>query len=165
MPILEILKFPDPRLRKIAKPVTDFDDQLKILSQDMLNTMYQAPGIGLAATQVNVHIQMIVLDVSETKDQPVILVNPILELSGDILEAEEGCLSLPGVYEKVSRRTIAQVSGQDIDGNHVNFTSEGLLAICIQHEVDHLLGKVFVDYISSLKRSRIKRKLVKNKVA
>jgi len=165
MPILEILKFPDPRLRKIAKPVTDFDDQLKILSQDMLNTMYQAPGIGLAATQVNVHIQMIVLDVSETKDQPVILVNPKLELSGDILEAEEGCLSLPGVYEKVSRRTIAQVSGQDIDGNHVNFTSEGLLAICIQHEVDHLLGKVFVDYISSLKRSRIKRKLVKNKVA
>ena len=165
MPILEILKFPDPRLRKIAKPVTDFDDQLKTLSQDMLNTMYQAPGIGLAATQVNVHIQLIVLDVSETKDQPVILVNPILELSGDILEAEEGCLSLPGVYEKVSRRTIAQVSGQDIDGNHVNFTSEGLLAICIQHEVDHLLGKVFVDYISSLKRSRIKRKLVKNKVA
>ena len=165
MPILEILKFPDPRLRKIAKPVTDFDDQLKILSQDMLNTMYQAPGIGLAATQVNVHIQLIVLDVSETKDQPVILVNPILELSGDILEAEEGCLSLPGVYEKVSRRTIAQVSGQDIDGNHVNFTSEGLLAICIQHEADHLLGKVFVDYISSLKRSRIKRKLVKNKVA
>ena len=165
MPILEILKFPDPRLRKIAKPVTDFDDHLKTLSQDMLNTMYQAPGIGLAATQVNVHIQMIVLDVSETKDQPVILVNPILELSGDILEAEEGCLSLPGVYEKVSRRTIAQVSGQDIDGNHVNFTSEGLLAICIQHEVDHLLGKVFVDYISSLKRSRIKRKLVKNKVA
>jgi len=165
MPILEILKFPDPRLRKIAKPVTDFDDHLKTLSQDMLNTMYQAPGIGLAATQVNVHIQMIVLDVSETKDQPVILVNPILELSGDILEAEEGCLSLPGVYEKVSRRTIAQVSGQDIDGNHVNFTSEGLLAICIQHEADHLLGKVFVDYISSLKRSRIKRKLVKNKVA
>jgi len=165
MPILEILKFPDPRLRKIAKPVTDFDDHLKTLSQDMLNTMYQAPGIGLAATQVNVHIQLIVLDVSETKDQPVILVNPILELSGDILEAEEGCLSLPGVYEKVSRRTIAQVSGQDIDGNHVNFTSEGLLAICIQHEADHLLGKVFVDYISSLKRSRIKRKLVKNKVA
>jgi len=165
MPILEILKFPDPRLRKIAKPVTDFDDHLKTLCQDMLNTMYQAPGIGLAATQVNVHIQLIVLDVSETKDQPVILVNPILELSGDILEAEEGCLSLPGVYEKVSRRTIAQVSGQDIDGNHVNFTSEGLLAICIQHEADHLLGKVFVDYISSLKRSRIKRKLVKNKVA
>ena len=165
MPILEILKFPDPQLRKIAKPVTDFDDQLKTLSQDMLNTMYRAPGIGLAATQVNVHIQLIVLDISETKDQPVILVNPKLELSGDILEAEEGCLSLPGVYEKVSRRTIAQVSGQDIDGNHVNFTSEGLLAICIQHEVDHLLGKVFVDYISSLKRSRIKRKLVKNKVA
>jgi len=165
MPILEILRFPDPRLRKIAKPVTDFDSHLKVLSQDMLNTMYQAPGIGLAATQVNVHIQLIVVDISETKDQPVILVNPELELSGDILEAEEGCLSLPGVYEKVSRRTIAQVSGQDIEGNRVNFTSEGLLAVCIQHEVDHLLGKVFVDYISSLKRSRIKRKLVKNKVA
>ncbi len=165
MAVLEILKFPDSRLRTIAKPVKDFGENLKTLSEDMLNTMYQAPGIGLAATQVNVHIQLIVVDISETKDQPVVVVNPQLDLSGDILEAEEGCLSLPGIYEKVSRQTIAQVSGQDINGSELNFTSEGLLAVCIQHEVDHLQGKVFVDYISSLKRSRIKRKLAKNKVA
>ncbi len=165
MPALEILQFPDPRLRTIAKPVNDFDKNLKTLSQDMLDTMYKAPGIGLAATQVNVHIQLIVVDISQTKDEPLILVNPELELSGDILEAEEGCLSLPGIYEKVSRRTVANVSGQDIEGKDINFTSEGLLAVCIQHEVDHLRGKVFVDYISSLKRSRIKRKLVKNRVA
>tara|TARA_B100000686_G_C16505351_1_gene819267 strand:+ start:333 stop:830 length:498 start_codon:yes stop_codon:yes gene_type:complete len=165
MPALEILQFPDPRLRTIAKPVNDFDKNLKTLSQDMLDTMYKAPGIGLAATQVNVHIQLIVVDISQTKDEPLILVNPELELSGDILEAEEGCLSLPGIYEKVSRRTVANVFGQDIEGKDINFTSEGLLAVCIQHEVDHLRGKVFVDYISSLKRSRIKRKLVKNRVA
>ena len=165
MAVLEILKFPDSRLRTIAKPVKDFGENLKTLSEDMLNTMYQAPGIGLAATQVNVHIQLIVVDISETKDQPVVVVNPQLDLSGDILEAEEGCLSLPGIYEKVSRQTIAQVSGQDINGHSMSFTSEGLLAVCIQHEVDHLQGKVFVDYISSLKRSRIKRKLAKNKVA
>jgi len=165
MSVLEILKFPDPRLRTIAKPVDDFGKNLKTLSQDMLDTMYRAPGIGLAATQVNVHIQLIVVDISQTKDEPVILVNPELELSGEILEAEEGCLSLPGIYEKVSRRTIAKVFGQDIEGNDINFTSEGLLAVCIQHEVDHLRGKVFVDYISNLKRSRIKRKLVKNRVA
>ena len=165
MPALEILQFPDPRLRTIAKPVDDFDKNLKTLSQDMLDTMYKAPGIGLAATQVNVHIQLIVVDISQTKDEPLILVNPELELSGDILEAEEGCLSLPGIYEKVSRRTVANVFGQDIEGKDINFTSEGLLAVCIQHEVDHLRGKVFVDYISSLKRSRIKRKLVKNRVA
>ena len=165
MPALEILQFPDPRLRTIAKPVNDFDKNLKTLSQDMLDTMYKAPGIGLAATQVNVHIQLIVVDISQTKDEPLILVNPELELSGDILEAEEGCLSLPGIHEKVSRRTVANVFGQDIEGKDINFTSEGLLAVCIQHEVDHLRGKVFVDYISSLKRSRIKRKLVKNRVA
>ena len=105
------------------------------------------------------------VDISQTKNEPVILVNPELELSGEILEAEEGCLSLPGIYEKVSRRTIAKVFGQDIEGNDINFTSEGLLAVCIQHEVDHLRGKVFVDYISNLKRSRIKRKLVKNRGA
>ena len=142
MPALEILQFPDPRLRTIAKPVNDFDKNLKTLSQDMLDTMYKAPGIGLAATQVNVHIQLIVVDISQTKDEPLILVNPELELSGDILEAEEGCLSLPGIYEKVSRRTVANVFGQDIEGKDINFTSEGLLAVCIQHEVDHLRGDV-----------------------
>ena len=162
---LEILKFPDPRLRTVAKPVEVFDDALAKLAEDMLSTMYQAPGIGLAATQINVHKQLLVLDVSETKDQPIILVNPSLELSGEVLEAEEGCLSLPDVYEKVSRRTQALVSAKDIKGKDLNFTSDGLLAICIQHEVDHLKGKVFVDYISNLKRSRIKKKLLKQQVA
>ena len=162
---LEILKFPDPRLRTVAKPVEVFDDALAKLAEDMLSTMYQAPGIGLAATQINVHKQLLVLDVSETKDQPIILVNPSLELTGEVLEAEEGCLSLPDVYEKVSRRTQALVSAKDIKGKDLNFTSDGLLAICIQHEVDHLKGKVFVDYISNLKRSRIKKKLLKQQVA
>ena len=162
---LEILKFPDPRLRTVAKPVEVFDDAIAKLAEDMLTTMYQAPGIGLAATQINVHKQMLVVDVSETKDQPIILVNPSLELSGETLEAEEGCLSLPGIYEKVSRRSEAHVSAKDIKGNDLSFTSDGLLAVCIQHEVDHLRGKVFVDYISSLKRSRIKKKLLKQYVA
>ena len=165
MATLEILKFPDPRLRTVAQPVEIFDEALVKLAQDMLITMYQAPGIGLAATQVNVHQQVLVVDVSETKDRPIILVNPTLELSGAILEAEEGCLSLPGIYEKVSRRVNAHVSAKDIHGNDLDFFSEGLLAICIQHEVDHLKGKVFVDYISNLKRSRIKKKLLKQQVA
>ena len=162
---LEILKFPDPRLRTVAKPVEVFDDTLAKLADDMLSTMYEAPGIGLAATQINVHKQLLVIDVSETKDQPIILVNPRLELSGDILEAEEGCLSLPGIYEKVSRKTKAHVFAKDIKGKDLSFASDGLLAICIQHEVDHLKGKVFVDYISNLKRSRIRKKLLKQQVA
>ena len=162
---LEILKFPDPRLRTVAKPVEVFDEALAKLAEDMLSTMYQAPGIGLAATQINVHKQLLVVDVSETKDQPIILVNPSLELSGEALEAEEGCLSLPGIYEKVSRRTQALVSAKDIKGKDLTFSSGGLLAICIQHEVDHLKGKVFVDYISNLKRARIKKKLLKQQVA
>lgn len=162
---LEILKFPDPRLRTVAKPVEVFDDALAKLAKDMLSTMYQAPGIGLAATQINVHKQLLVADVSETKDQPIILVNPSLELSGEALEAEEGCLSLPGIYEKVTRRTKVHVSAKDVKGKDLSFTSDGLLAICIQHEVDHLKGKVFVDYISNLKRSRIKKKLLKQQVA
>ena len=162
---LEILKFPDPRLRTVAKPVEVFDDALAKLAEDMLSTMYQAPGIGLAATQINVHKQLLVADVSETKDQPIILVNPSLELSGEDLEAEEGCLSLPGIYEKVTRRTKVHVSAKDVKGKDLSFTSDGLLAICIQHEVDHLKGKVFVDYISNLKRSRIKKKLLKQQVA
>ncbi len=162
---LEILKFPDPRLRTVAKPVEVFDDALAKLAEDMLSTMYQAPGIGLAATQINVHKQLLVVDVSETKDQPIILVNPSLELSGEALEAEEGCLSLPDIYEKVPRRTQALVSAKDIKGKDLSFTSDGLLAICLQHEVDHLKGKVFVDYISNLKRSRIKKKLLKQQVA
>ena len=162
---LEILKFPDPRLRTVAKSVEVFDDTLAKLADDMLSTMYEAPGIGLAATQINVHKQLLVIDVSETKDQPIILVNPLLELSGDIIEAEEGCLSLPGIYEKVSRKTEAHVFAKDIKGNDLSFASDGLLAICIQHEVDHLKGKVFVDYISNLKRSRIRKKLLKQQVA
>ena len=162
---LEILKFPDPRLRTVAQPIATFDSALAKLAEDMLSTMYEAPGIGLAATQINVHKQVLVVDVSESKDQPITLVNPHLELSGDILEAEEGCLSLPEIYEKVSRKTKAHVFAKDIKGNELSFASEGLLAICIQHEVDHLKGKVFVDYISNLKRSRIRKKLLKEQVA
>ena len=162
---LEILKFPDPRLRTAAKPIEVFDEALAKLAEDMLSTMYQAPGIGLAATQINVHKQLLVADISETKDQPIILVNPSLELSGEALEAEEGCLYLPGIYEKVTRRTKVHVSAKDVKGKDLSFTSDGLLAICIQHEVDHLKGKVFVDYISNLKRSRIKKKLLKQQVA
>ena len=162
---LEILKFPDPRLRTVAKPVEVFDEALAKLAETMLSTMYQAPGIGLAATQINVHKQLLVADVSETKDQPIILVNPSLNLSGEALESEEGCLSLPGIYEKVTRRTKVHISAKDVKGKDLSFTSDGLLAICIQHEVDHLKGKVFVDYISNLKRSRIKKKLLKQQVA
>ena len=162
---LEILKFPDPRLRTVAKPVEVFDEALAKLADYMLSTMYQAPGIGLAATQINVHKQLLVADVSETKDQPIILVNPNLVFSGEALEGEEGCLSLPGIYEKVTRRTKVHVSAKDVKGKDLSFTSDGLLAICIQHEVDHLKGKVFVDYISNLKRSRIKKKLLKQQVA
>ena len=161
---LEILKFPDPRLRTVAQPIATFDSALAKLADDMLITMYQAPGIGLAATQINVHKQLLVVDVSETKDQPIVLVNPTLELSGDTIEAEEGCLSLPGIYERVSRRTNAHVSAKDIKGDDLNFSSDGLLAICIQHEIDHLKGKVFVDYISNLKRSRIRKKMLKQQI-
>ena len=161
MAFLQILKFPDPRLYTVATPIENVNQELRSLIDDMAETMYAAPGIGLAATQVDVHKQLIVMDVSETKDQLLVLINPeIIESSGQI-ECEEGCLSVPGIYEKVSRAEKIRVKALDRDGNSFEFDAEGLLAICVQHEMDHLKGKVFVEYLSPLKQERIVKKLRK----
>jgi peptide deformylase len=161
MAILEILHFPDPRLRNIAQPVQSVDDDIRQLLDDMLDTMYAAPGIGLAATQVNISARVVVIDVSEEKDQPLYLINPeILELEG-VEEMEEGCLSVPGVYEVVQRADRVRLRALDRTGQPFEMLAEGLLAVCIQHEIDHLDGKLFVDYLSQLKRTRIRHKLEK----
>ncbi|MES9862209.1 MAG: peptide deformylase [Candidatus Thiodiazotropha sp. LLP2] len=161
MAILDILHFPDPRLRNKAKPVVQVDDSIRRLIDDMLETMYQAPGIGLAATQVNVAKRVVVIDLSEEKNQPLCLINPeILEKDG-VEQMEEGCLSVPGVYESVSRADRIRFSALDRDGVPFEEEAEGLLAVCVQHELDHLDGKLFVDYLSSLKRQRIRKKLEK----
>lgn len=161
MTTLNILHFPDPRLREIAQPVEHVDDGVRQFIDDMFETMYAAPGIGLAATQVNVAKRIIVIDISEEKDQPLCLINPeILDLDG-IEEMEEGCLSVPGVYERVQRADRARVRALDRDGQAVEIQADGLLAVCIQHEIDHLDGKLFVDYLSQLKRTRIRKKLEK----
>ncbi len=161
MALLNILHFPDPRLRTVAKPVTEFDDELRQLVNDMFETMYEAPGIGLAATQVDRHIRLLVMDVSEARNQPRCLINPqILEADGEE-ETDEGCLSVPGFYEKVRRAEHIRVRAQDANGETSEFEAEGLEAVCIQHEMDHLEGKLFVDYLSNLKRNRIRSKLVK----
>jgi len=162
MALLNILEFPDPRLRTIAKPVAEVDDALRQVIDDMFETMYEAPGIGLAATQVNVHKQLIVIDISEDKSQPLVFINAKLEpLTQDLGEYQEGCLSVPGFYEKVERPERVKVNALDRNGEPFEMICEGLLAVCIQHEVDHLNGKLFVDYLSSLKRDRIKKKLEK----
>ena len=161
MPILRILEYPDPRLRTKAAAVTNVDATVQRLVDDMLETMYDAPGIGLAASQVNVHKRIIVIDISESRDNPQVFINPTLALSGGKLETEEGCLSVPGYYEPVTRRESARVSALNRDGDPLELETEGLLAICIQHECDHLDGKLFVDYLSNLKRTRIRRKLEK----
>jgi peptide deformylase len=156
MAILDILHFPDPRLRNIAQPVTDVDDAVRQLIDNMFETMYAAPGIGLAATQVNVSKRVIVIDVSEDKTQPLCLINPeLLDLQG-VEEMEEGCLSVPGVYETVQRADKVQVRALGRDGTPFELETGGLLAVCIQHEIDHLNGKLFVDYLSQLKRTRIR---------
>jgi peptide deformylase len=161
MSLLKILKFPDPRLRTKAAPVEVVDDQIRRLVDDLLETMYAAPGIGLAATQVDVHKRVLVLDVSESKDQPQCFINPeILEQEGRCL-GEEGCLSVPDVTEEVERAEKIKVRALDADGKRFEQEAEGLLAVCIQHEIDHLEGKLFVDYLSELKRQRIKKKAVK----
>ena len=161
MALLNILHFPDPRLRTVAKPVTEFDENLRQLVADMLETMYEAPGIGLAATQVDRHIRLLVLDVSEDRSRPLCLMNPeIIEAEGDE-EMDEGCLSVPGFYEKVARAERIRVRAQDENGETIEFEAEGLEAVCIQHEMDHLEGKLFVDYLSNLKRNRIRSKLLK----
>ena len=159
--ILTILEFPDERLRKKAAVVKTVDDKIKKLVDDMLETMYESKGVGLAATQVDVHQRIIVIDVSEEKDSPVFLINPeIIEKDG-IKESEEGCLSVPGFYEKVNRAEHVRVKALNREGQSFEFEARDLLAVCVQHEIDHLNGKLFVDYISSLKRQRIKKKLEK----
>ncbi|HMU65899.1 MAG TPA: peptide deformylase [Cellvibrionaceae bacterium] len=163
---LPILKFPDPRLRTKAKPVAQVDARVRRIIDDMLETMYAAPGVGLAATQVNIHEQIIVIDVSENKDQPLVFINPRIEtLDSALLGYEEGCLSVPGFYETVQRPEHIKVHALDRDGKAFEMVPSGLLAVCIQHEMDHLSGKLFVDYLSSLKRNRIRAKLEKQQKA
>lgn len=163
MTILTILEFPDPRLRKKAAPVTAVDDELRVLIDDMFETMYSAPGIGLAATQVDVHKRLLVTDVSSDKTEPHALINPkILEKDGIAL-TEEGCLSVPGYYEEVERAEHIRVSFLDRNGEELEMEAEGLLAVCIQHEIDHLEGKLFVDYLSEAKRSRIRKRLERDR--
>lgn len=162
MAILNILEFPDPRLRTLAKPVKAVDDSIRQLIDDMFETMYAAPGIGLAATQVNVHQRVVVMDLSEDKSEPRVFINPELEaLTEDLGPYQEGCLSVPGFYENVDRPLRVRIKALDRDGQPFEEIAEGLLAVCIQHECDHLNGKLFVDYLSSLKRDRIKKKLEK----
>lgn len=161
MALLNVLHFPDPRLRTRAEPVERVDDGIRKLVGDMLETMYSAPGIGLAATQVNVHQRVIVIDLSETKDQPLCLINPEITASDGVEEMEEGCLSVPGVFEKVRRADRISVRALDRDGAPLTLAAEGLLAVCIQHEMDHLEGKLFIDYLSELKRGRIRKRLQK----
>jgi peptide deformylase len=161
MAILTILEFPDERLRKRATPVDVFDEALAEFVQDMLATMYAAPGIGLAATQVNVHKAVIVIDISEEKNSPLVLINPeVLARSGQE-EMEEGCLSVPGVYEKVQRAETVRVRTADLEGTLTEFDADGLLAVCIQHEMDHLEGRLFVDRLSPLKRQLVRKKIRK----
>lgn len=162
MSVLQILEFPDPRLRKIATPVTDYDEELEVLIKDMLETMYEAEGIGLAATQINVHKRLLVIDISENNDSPQVFINPSFEIIEDeLVEYDEGCLSVPGFYETVSRPAVVRVTAQDQTGEQFSLSAEGMLSTCIQHEIDHLDGKLFVDYISVLKRQRIRSKLEK----
>lgn len=162
MAILDILEFPDPRLRTVAKPIDTVDDALRQTIDDMFETMYEAPGIGLAATQVNVHRRLVVIDVSEDKSEPLVFINPEAEpLTQELGEYQEGCLSIPGFYEKVCRPERVLVKALDRDGKPFELECDGLLAVCIQHEIDHLDGKLFVDYLSPLKRDRIKKKLEK----
>ena len=161
---LNILRYPDPRLHTVAKPVAAVDARLRKLADDMFETMYEASGIGLAATQVNVHERLIVIDVSEERNQPMVLINPeILWASEEKRVGDEGCLSVPGIYDGVERSTSIKVQALDLDGKPQVYEAEGMLAVCIQHEMDHLLGKVFVEYLSPLKRNRIKTKMIKQK--
>jgi peptide deformylase len=161
MALLPVLRYPDPRLHKKAAAVTLVDNSVRRLAADMLETMYAAPGIGLAATQVDVHKQLIVIDVSEDKSSPIVLINPeIVSREGD-MEGEEGCLSVPGIYETVKRAEHVSVRALDLGGKAIEFEADGLLSVCVQHEIDHLLGKVFVEYLSQLKQTRIKTRLAK----
>jgi peptide deformylase len=162
MALLEILEFPDPRLRTEAQPVVEVTDATRALIDDMFETMYDAPGIGLAATQVNVHERLLVIDISEDRSQPLVFINPVVRILDQALgEYDEGCLSVPGFYETVKRPQRVEVTALDRNGESFTHELDGLLAICLQHEIDHLDGKLFVDYLSPLKRTRIRKKLEK----
>ena len=162
MALLNILCYPDPRLHKVAKPVTEFDDKLRTLVADMLETMYESQGIGLAATQVDVHQRLVVMDTTDERNQPTVLVNPeITWFSEERVKGEEGCLSVPGIYDGVERAVAVKVKAADEHGKVRELSAEGLMAVCVQHELDHLMGKVFVEYLSPLKRNRIKTKMLK----
>lgn len=161
MAILKILQYPDERLHLTASSVTVFDDRIRAIVADMLETMYAAPGIGLAATQIDVQKQIIVIDLSENRTEPIVLINPeIIAMSGTS-GFEEGCLSVPGIYETVNRAERIRVTAQDLDGKHFEIETDGLLAVCIQHEIDHLKGRVFVEYLSRLKQTRVLAKMKK----
>lgn len=161
MAILDILHYPDKRLRTVAKPVENVDDSIRKLVDDMFETMYLAPGIGLAATQVDVHKQVVVIDISEEKDQPLCLINPQIIAEEGSERCDEGCLSVPDIYETVERAEKVTVKALDRDGKEFTFEADELLAVCIQHEIDHLKGKLFVDYLSPLKQQRLRKKLMK----
>lgn len=162
MPKLAILRYPDPRLHTVAKPVQAVDDRIRTLVDDMLDTMYGADGVGLAATQVDVHERVIVIDTSEGRDNPLVLINPeLIEKSEEMTVGDEGCLSVPTIYDKVQRHARVKVRALGRDGQPYEFEAEGLLSVCVQHEMDHLMGKVFVEYLSALKRDRIKHKMLK----
>lgn len=161
MSILNILHFPDPKLRQKAEPVTEVDEEIRQLVDDMFETMYAAPGIGLAAVQVNVLKRVITIDISEEKNQPNCFINPQITASSGKEKLEEGCLSVPGIYEDVTRAEKITVQYLDRDGKSVELEAEGLLAVCVQHEIDHLDGKLFVDYLSEMKRNRIRKKMEK----
>ncbi|MCL4748201.1 MAG: peptide deformylase [Burkholderiaceae bacterium] len=162
MAVLNILRYPDPRLHRVARPVESFDDRLRALVSDLAETMYQAPGVGLAATQVDVHERVIVIDVSDARDQLQVFVNPqIIESSDDRKVYEEGCLSVPGIYEEVERPDRVKVRACDASGATFEIDADGLLAVCLQHEIDHLDGRVFVQYLSRLKQGRIRAKMLK----
>jgi len=164
MAILNILEFPDPLLRTVARPVEQVDEPIRQLVADMLETMYHAEGIGLAATQVNVHKRVVVIDTSEERNQPQVFINPRIKILNDAtMEYQEGCLSVPGYYEKVERPSAIKIAALDTQGEKFILEPDGVLAVCIQHEIDHLNGKLFVDYISTLKRNRIKQKLQKER--
>ncbi len=159
--LLDILFYPDPLLRKIAAPVANVDGRVADLVDNMLDTMYHAPGIGLAATQINVHERIVVIDVSEESDSPITLINPEIKALDGEGEMQEGCLSIPGIFETIKRPSQVQVAAIDREGNPFELEADGLLAVCIQHELDHLDGKLFVDYLSPLKRNRIRKKMIK----
>ena len=164
MTLLTILRYPDPRLHTVAKPVATVDARLRQLADAMFETMYEAEGIGLAATQIDVHERLVIIDVSKNRDQPLVLINPeIVWASAETRIGDEGCLSVPGIYDGVERSLAVRVQALDLDGKRQLHEAEGMLAVCIQHEMDHLMGKVFVQYLSPLKRNRIKTKMIKQK--